>query len=216
MPITPATPNPKLFKLIGAFMGQAIAGIHIALYKAMQIELDNHAMNSKKMLLLAKYLNDCWETLVRGTDPFIHDHIAAMIAIIPDESPKCLFHLFFKLGTHAIENVNPLELCGKIPISKQRRVSSNPDYISYLETVATARITKECERVAAMFFRQRGEHLCTAPQWSAIHEQNPRPLWVLNKVNPTVIVFNDGVAASADNVAAAATTTPAAPNSSPK
>lgn len=51
-----------------------------------------------KVGMLAKYLNDCWASLVGDSDPFVVSNIRAIIECIPDEAPLCLFHMLFAIG----------------------------------------------------------------------------------------------------------------------
>lgn len=164
MTTNPTTVDMEVYRLIGRFMSDVIVGI----YKVMQDQaasITDRSNDNIKVLFLAKYLNSCWGTL--ATSQFNSkngQHIKRAILdeirpYLPNESPRCLMYLFYNIGLHVINNVVVDDLSG-----------------------TGDAIAQECAKMAYLYFKQRGEHTCTACKWDELHGQSPAPIWELKKV----------------------------------
>jgi hypothetical protein len=163
----PKTVELELFKCIGRFMSNTMIGI----YKMLEdsgISIADSANNQVKVMFLTQYLNKCWATMASGqTDSLAGQYVKRTILeemrnYLPFESPRCLMHLFYKIGVYVIENMNIVTLGGQTS-----------------GTLAT-----ECARIAYIYFEDRGVHKCTCAPWEQLSSQSPGPIWELKPVHP--------------------------------
>lgn len=158
----------ELYRYIGRFMGNTMLGI----YKVMQNQGASFAPKQNdnvKVLMMVKVLNACWQVMVTGQyDTPTGENVKRVIIdgiapLIPNESPRCLIHLLYKVGMHIIENV---EIEG-----------------GSLDDQTGVALTNQSAQIAYLYFKNRGTHLCTGPvTWENMREQAYRPIWELKQV----------------------------------
>ena len=163
----PDSINPELYRTIGKFMGNTMIGI----YKTMQnqgADFYSNKNNNLKVLLLAKFLNVCWRTMVEADYSTKHGEnvkqniMDGMAPLIPEESPRCLIHLLFRVGQHIIDHVDT-------PMS--------------LNDATIVDLTNQCAQIAFLYFKNRGMHKCeNMVTWNNLHEQTYAPIWELKPV----------------------------------
>ncbi|EAN93578.1 hypothetical protein C3747_274g8 [Trypanosoma cruzi] len=95
------------------FLTQACCGTIMALFRMGIVDPDSY--KDQLVVLMSRYLNNCWNALLRGDDPVVISTYAA----INHDRPNCVFKKFFDLGTHAFPERCPEELLKYSPDDPQ-------------------------------------------------------------------------------------------------
>jgi hypothetical protein len=168
-----------LYEKIGAFLGQAVTGVQVGLFRAQGIPIEEQ--NMFKVACLANYLNGCWRSLIVNDDDYVTSTISSIInEHLPEESPLCLFHVFFHIcqvllnKSYDIEFSTPLE----------ERTATNVAYVTVLRQILTSMYTAEAKTLAESYYDDRGNHECRGFKLSEIREQDPSPIWTFSTEAP--------------------------------
>ncbi|KAH9577860.1 hypothetical protein LSM04_008002 [Trypanosoma melophagium] len=91
------------------FLTQACCGAIMAVHRMGNVDQDMYKDNL--VALLARYLNNCWNSLLREDDDFVLDCFAAT----GHDHPSCVMKKIFALGTAVLPDKPPLELANCDP-----------------------------------------------------------------------------------------------------
>ncbi|ORC91220.1 uncharacterized protein TM35_000062250 [Trypanosoma theileri] len=91
------------------FLTQACCGTIMAVHR--MGNTDPELYKDQLVALLARYLNNCWNSLLRGDDSFVLDCFAAT----GHDHPSCVLKKMFALGTFVLPDRPPLELANCNP-----------------------------------------------------------------------------------------------------
>eukprot|EP01098_Paradermamoeba_levis_P008695 TRINITY_DN3598_c0_g1_i5.p1 TRINITY_DN3598_c0_g1~~TRINITY_DN3598_c0_g1_i5.p1 ORF type:complete len:175 (+),score=36.78 TRINITY_DN3598_c0_g1_i5:128-652(+) len=166
----------QLSKIIGEFIGQAVCGAQMAAFRAGGLPWDDPQYNPGKIVMLYRYFNTCWASLVRNDDPYVTETFTKIHHLLPEESPLCLFHLILNLSAICLQQ--PLEIGFSTP--KSQRVATNKAFVDVLRNMMKQMYSDEAESLVSHYYSNKPAHLCENFKFSEIAAQDPSPIWTMS------------------------------------
>ena len=162
-------PSAVLLDVLCGFTAQAATGVTMAFWRGRGIPYDSANHVNMKHAALASYLNDCWKSLIVGDDEYVTETFQKLSVELPNESPLCLIHKVFAVGSYIISNPPPIG--SSTP--KEQRVPSNAAYTDCLRNMLSGISKDIAGELFKNLFENEQEHHCSGPKLANIHQEDP-------------------------------------------
>lgn len=176
MPACVGTVPEEFIVELGSFCAQSVTGVQIGMFRAAGIDpfSEDENIQAFKQQSIARYLNDCWRSLILQDDEFVTNTFQKLYNLVPNESPLCLFHKVMVVAC-TILNERP-EIGFSTPPAE--RVPSNVGYVDCFRNVLS-HCYKEAAKTKISELYSAAEaiaHQCSGPKFPDIPNENPNEL----------------------------------------
>mmetsp|Transcript_13996 Transcript_13996/g.39789 ORF Transcript_13996/g.39789 Transcript_13996/m.39789 type:complete len:197 (+) Transcript_13996:39-629(+) len=157
------------------FTVQAAVGMHMGLFRATGGGLGEMTpqQQNMKQAMLANYINNCWASLIRGDDDYVLNTFNAIHDILSTESPLCIMHRVFHVGSLLL-SVNLWEsLCENVGVHFAAE-HQNKDHGPWVDAIRNF-LRVSLEPIASDILSKSFDdgHHCEGPKLENITEEDP-------------------------------------------